>query len=405
VALVGGTVVAVNAFGGSDDSTSTPDAPVRALLDAAASGNVSKMIDQLVPGERDALQQPITDLVGQLERLGVLGKLDLGNVGAYKLRIDGLALDTQTRRADLSFVKITGGTATYSFDPADLPLGPLLSSVLGAKPTSSPTSGSTSLGGGGDTGLVTVKQDGHWYVSIGYTIAEQARTASGASLDELGQRVTAAGAATPEDAVRQLVRAGAALDLRGVLALLPPGEMGALQEYAGLLLPAATSALAGDADAPKITIDGLDVSAKVDGDSAVVKVDKLDATVVTGATTTTLRDGCVTVAAPGQQPAKTCPGDATGMLGNLGALGGGGLPGLDKLAAGAVTGLRAVRVDGTWYVSPVHTVLDNLVATLRAIQPGDLSGLAQTLQGLTKTLESGGGIAPDLHLTTPTTAG
>jgi hypothetical protein len=397
VVLVGGTMVAVNAFG-SDDTSSTPEAPVRALLAAASAGNVNGMLDQLAPGERDALKQPVNDLVSQLERLGILGKLDLGNVNAYKLKIDGLQLDPQTRRADLAFVKITGGTANYSFDPANLPLGSFLTGMLGPMAAASaPSSGSTNLASASDAGLITVKQDGHWYVSIGYTLAEQARTAAGVSLDALGQRVTPVGAATPEDAVRQLVQDGAKLDLRGVLGLLPPGEMGALQEYAGLFLPKAEAALAADADKPKVTVTTLDLSSKTDGDVATVTIDKLAGTAVSGDTTVTLADGCITEQTAGGAPQKTCGNDPSALLGNLGVA---GLPGLGQLGAGATAdvGIRVVKVDGKWYVSPVRTVLDGVVSSFDAIKPGDLAGLAQAIQGLTKTLESGGGagLAPGL---------
>jgi hypothetical protein len=262
---------------------------------------------------------------------------------------------------------------------------------------SAPSSGSTNLASASDAGLITVKQDGHWYVSIGYTLAEQARTAAGVSLDALGQRVTPVGAATPEDAVRQLVQDGAKLDLRGVLGLLPPGEMGALQEYAGLFLPKAEAALAADADKPKVTVTTLDLSSKTDGDVATVTIDKLAGTAVSGDTTVTLADGCITEQTAGGAPQKTCGNDPSALLGNLGVA---GLPGLGQLGAGATAdvGIRVVKVDGKWYVSPVRTVLDGVVSSFDAIKPGDLAGLAQAIQGLTKTLESGGGagLAPGL---------
>ena len=44
-------------------------------------------------------------------------------------------------------------------------------------------------------------------------------------------------------------------------------------------------------------------------------------------------------------------------------------------------------------------------AELNAVKPGDLAGLAQAVQGLTKTLESGGGGGLVPGLTTPTTVG
>jgi hypothetical protein len=386
VVLVGGTVVAVGALG-ADGTASSPEAPVRALFDHAASGDVEGMLDQLLPGEREALARPLTDLVAQLERLGVLGDVDLDNLKGYSLQVSGLDLDAQTRRDDLAFVRVTGGTATWSFAPSDLPLGSLLPSVLGAQPSaSSPSRGSTDLGGGGpDAGLVTVKRDGRWYVSIGYTIAEQARASSGRSIDDLGQRVTATGADSPEDAVRQLLEHGAELDLRGVLGLLPPGEMGALQEYAGLFLPEVEQAIAAEPDRPTITIDSLELASDVDGDVATVTVEKLTgtATVPGGGSYALDADGCVTIREPGAAPQRTCVDDLP--MQELGP----SLGGLE-LAGGTDTAVRTVKVDGRWYVSPVRTMLDGLVASLRSVQPGDLSSLVQTLQGLAGGLGSAG---------------
>jgi hypothetical protein len=333
------------------------------------------MLDQFAPGERDAMRQPLTDLVGELQRLGVLGKLDLNNLSAYNLRVEGLQLDAQTRRADLAFVRITGGTANYSFSSADLPLGSFLLSLLGSSATESSTSTGRAELATGDDGVVTIKRAGRWYISIGYTIAEQARLQAGASLDDLGERVTAKGADTPENAVRQLLQAAAKLDLRGVIELLPPGEMGALQEYAGLFLPDAQKAIS--ADAPKITIDALDLTSKIDGSTATVTIDEVAGTATYDATTVTLRGGCIVVKTSGVTSLNSCDAPKASALPDLGAL---------QSIAGAKAGIRVVKVDGKWYVSPVRTALDSFVAALAAIEPGDLLSMVDSIQGLTQSL-------------------
>ncbi|MGE0796397.1 MAG: hypothetical protein AB7H43_09540 [Acidimicrobiia bacterium] len=400
VVLVAGTAVAIGSL--ASDGDSSPEAPVRALFEAAADGDVFGMLEQVAPGEREALREPFADLVTELTRLEVLGEVDLDDLGAYRLEFDDLQLDAEIRSDDLAFVRITGGRAEYSFDPADLPLGPFLASLFGPVESSGPTTGSSELRsddpGGQDDGVVTVKRDGTWYVSLGYTLAEQARVEAGVSIDDLGDGVEADGAGSAEDAVREIVEATGDLDLRRVLELLPPGEMGALQAYAGLFLE--------DAEASRpsgysLTIDELDLESDVDGDVATVKVVSLAATVVTDEGTVRIEDDCVTIEAAGEAPVRTCGNDPTALLGELGLA----VPGFrppPTTAGGGPTpdvGIRAVRVDGRWYVSPVRTVLDAVVASVRTLEPADLEELVSSVQGLL-TMGMGGFAMPGASATT-----
>lgn len=394
LALVAATAAGVLAFGGGEDDG--PDAPVRALFRAAEAGDVLGMLDQLVPGERDALREPLTGIVAELERLGILDDVDLGDLGAYYLKIDGLELETETRRADLAFVRITGGTASYSFDPSSLPLGafvrPLLGGLGGGEGRSESTNSDLASG---DDGIVTVKRGGRWYISLGYTIAESARLEAGVSLDDLGERVIAKGAGSAEDAVRELVEAAAELDLGRVLALLPPGEMGAIQEYAGLFLADVRRGVAEMGGDVRMDIDNLELSSDVDGDTAWVTIDELDGTIDLGAMTIRIEGDCVAVTAPGQPTQETCGGTSPGLFGGVpgvGALSGGDLGALGSvdytlgvlptLAGRSGAPMRVVKVDGQWYVSPIRTLFGGFVTALAEIQEDDLGAILDSIMSL-----------------------
>ena len=89
--------------------------------------------------------------------------------------------------------------------------------------------------GGEPIRVATVKRGDQWYVSLFYTIADNAVHQAGLP-NPTAQSSPPDGQDSPEDAVNALHRAGAAQgDLEGVIALLPPDEMGVLHDYGQLL--------------------------------------------------------------------------------------------------------------------------------------------------------------------------
>jgi hypothetical protein len=418
VALLAGGLFALTALG---DDGNGPEDPVRDFLEAAAAGDVIGMLEQLAPGERDAVREPLEDLVDELERLGVLDDVDLADLDAYDLDLSGLELESELVTDDMAHVQIRAGTVDYALDPSRLPLGPLVEDLLdgmgirlGAMLAGAGASGTDEIGSDGpiEDGIVTIRRDGRWYISLGYTIAEQARREAGVPVDALPAGVSPDGAATPEEAVEELVAAVAGLDLRRVIALLPPGEMGALQRYAGLFLSAfddVVRELPGDLD---ITVDGLDVSPDADGDRATVKVDDIALTVVADGATYRVADGCVTFTQPGRAPERACAGD-TGSLGGFFGLPGFGTSGdLDvaRPATGELpdVGITVVRVDGEWFVSPIRTALDAVVASLAELDRDDVEDAIQqlflSLSGLAGRTSGGGSECRLLRPTGPGSA-
>jgi hypothetical protein len=386
LAVVAGGVFAAISLAGS---TNDPEDPVRAMFAAAEQGDVLGVLAQLDPGERDALERPVTDLVDQLNRLDVLHDADLGHVSGVDLKVDDLELKSTTVRDDIARVTIEDGKAKTTVDASKLPLGGFIRDLAGdgldeAKPDSSSSDLATA-----EDFVTTVKRGDRWYVSIGYSVAELARRDAGISFAEMGPGVAPKGADTPEAAVRQLVEAGTKLDLRHIIELLPPGELGAVQDYAGLFLDEAEQAkpAAGDYTA---TVSKLDLDSEVDGDHGLVFVRDATFDVAAGDFALKYADGCADITQPptifavptDARPKSThvCQGADP-----LDALKGLGLEGVDPpkfsfQGKQPKVGIAVTRVDGKWYVSPTRTLLGSLDATLEILQPKDLKEIVRYVQ-------------------------
>ena len=246
--------------------------------------------------------------------------------------------------------------------------------------------------------LVTVKDGGGWHVSLGYTIAEAIR-GDGPAPDFAAAPVPV-GSDSPDGAVRDLVAAAEARDLRKVVSLMAPDEDKALYAYASLFVGKPVSS---DSD-PSVEISKLELSVTGSGSTRLVRIKTFAVKLVTGDATMTMDfDGkCSTVQttypdgyfsttpdlepsfmsnaerkqfeaeqaqeqAQLEEPHRTCAGEApadggAADIGTLGALG-------TSVQDFAIT---VVQIDGRWYVSPVRTLLDTVDRALQKLTPADL---------------------------------
>lgn len=394
VAVLAAGVFAVNALQTEDNG---PEDPVRAMFEAAAKSDVIGVLEQLLPGERDALKGPLSELVEQLNRLEVLDGADLTDIDGVDLAFDDFELETEKRSDDLASVRVTGGTGSYRIDLAELPIGDFVLDIMGG-PLEGTEADADELAMEGDgDAIATVRRDGRWYVSIGYSVAEQARQAAGVELSRLGEGVAAAGGESPEAVVEAMFGALTSLDVRRLIGLLPPDELGALQEYAGLFLPAAEQGLRQAGNMFSLQVSNLELHSDTAGDEAVVEVRDAEVSGSIGGMSFTYADGCVTMSPPpgveGEQERICSDDDPTSVLGLLG----GGLPfgGLPELDAETMTppslsfdgeqpdvGIVTTEVDGRWYISPTRTLLDTLVESLELFQRSDLDALRDYVGGL-----------------------
>lgn len=360
VALVAGVLALANLT--SSGGTGTPEDAVRKLVEAVAAEDMLGALEALVPAERAVLRDRVVDLAGELGRLGILDdKVDLGHVPGADIAVEGLELRSEALSDDLASVLVTGGRATFSVNLDALPLGPLVSDYTEDGRIESPRPETTELGGDDDMRLVTVRQDGDWFVSLGYTMAEAARRGSNAPVPDVARAVKPRGEATPEAAVRELARAGAALDAHRLVELTAPGEAAPLHAYASLFLDKAEEA-AGQVRSSGVAaaVSELELSTEESGNEAHVSIDRLRVEITTsdGSDSFSYDGKCAGYETPGQEPFRFCWDDE-----DLGPLAGTPFAG---------TTLTVVRHDGSWYISPVATYFDATLDTLRALDRNEL---------------------------------
>ena len=380
VAIVGGAAFAVTQLAGDEGS---PEGAVEKLFDAIAEEDLLGVLEALPPSERDALRQPLQDLAGELKRLEILsGDLDLNNLSGLDASFEDLRFESEPLAENLATVKIVGGTSRLTTNPAELPLGDFVRDQAGESLSSArPTTETGDVAS--DDSAVTVKEDGRWYVSLWYSVAEAARKSAGAALPDFSQRVVADGGDSPQAAVEALIRGAVTLDLRRLIALLPPDEARALHDYAPLFLDEAEQAVAEIRQLFQVDITALELAATEDGDRALVQIRKLefDARLANGEFAVSYRDGCATLSGPGGEQERLCGEDLQkgGVPGLLGPLTGGDVPHLDVEQPDL--GFVTVRRDGEWYLSPTRTVIDNVTAFLKVLERDDLDQLAEFVAG------------------------
>ena len=397
IALVGaGVATSLSLAGGGTTSATTPDGAVRALLDSAQHGDLLGVLGTLEPSERAALEDGISRTTGQLQRLQVLSAdTDLSDISGLQLGFSGIKTSTSYLTPQRAAVTITSGTATSHVDPARLPLGPFTRSVAGpalahAKPTSSSSGVST-----GKNVIVTVQENGSWYVSLGYTVAEDLARNAGQSAPPAGASVPAVGSATPDDAIRSVVQSAAALDVAGVIKVTPPGELAALHDYAPLFLSNADRALRTVRSKLSITVTRLDLADVPDGTGAeLVTITGLAFRATYEQYTVSFDGSCITVtdARDPSNDQQFCR-SGSGLDSVLSSLPAPLQPLISDLKGiHPKEGLVAVEENGQWYFDPVRTVftdVDNLLGALSLKDMNDIQSLVQQARSGSLSLGSG----------------
>jgi hypothetical protein len=394
VALVGAGGFAVNKIvSGNDGGAASPTEVGTRLMDAFSAEDALGVVDLLLPGEREMMRQPLIDVVDNLKRLEVVdADASLDKVGGLDIRFDDVRVaPSVTNVDDVTDIRITA-KGTASVNDETVPIGNLLidEAFGGDRPTidSSPQDSDV------DWKLATVEQDGRWYLSAFYSIAENARD-SATDIPEIG--VVAHGADTPEGAVQAIFDAVDDLDLEALIAALNPNEAAALQRYAPMFIDDAQKSLDG-LDAT-IAFSDTKFSVTGSGDRRTVSVDGFTMKAGADDNEVTVEDegGCV-VMTTGDTKTDTCEGgnSADTAVKALGVDENSDLKSLittvqDAFADVGPTGITVQRVDGKWYVSPIGTIADLLLTEMKALDKNELKDI---IDGVKKVSQSGltGGI-------------
>lgn len=386
--LIGGVAFAVSQVAGSGPGG--PEAAVDALFDAISNEDLIGVIDALPEAERDALLDPVQDINDELHRLGVLDEVDLNGIEGVDIEFDGLEYETQELADGIVAVHVVAGRATASVIPDQVPLGDDLAKTIeeasGEPVEIDASTDETEISRDDDVRLVAVDDGDGWRVSIGYTVAELARVESGLPAPDFAKAVQPAGADSPDAAVRGLFERAADIDVEGMIALLPPGEMSALHDYAPLFLDDVQSAVE-QGDVPDVTISQLETSVEQDGDTAVVGLKSFDLDVAFDGTHMSVEyDGeCAKTTyeytdddyQSSPETEKVCAADIAEQFATMGIL----FDPTSSLATGMGGGIVTVEVDGKWYVSPTRTVLSIVVEALRALDDDSLGDIAEWFNG------------------------
>jgi hypothetical protein len=382
--LVGGAAFAATNLRSASGGFETPEAAVRGMVAAFDQEDALGVIDALRPGEREAMRGLVLPVFDELMRLDVLAGADLNAISGVDIAVEGLEVSTEELHDRLAVVNITGGTITSSTNPGELPLGSVLRDLVdGASPTE-PTTSPIATEGGTDDFLATVQEGGRWYVSLGFTVAEQARRAAGLPVPDPAAGIEATGADSPEAAVLGFLRAAGSLDARGAIGLLAPGEFGALQAYAPLFiddLDAAAGEVGGDGPLVQVEADGPIVTG--DGNRRVVRFEQASFEVPGSGRVVLEGGGCIEIAVEGEEPDRQCPQDDLGAVfdseefGSLDVDVPADVRAVLERVSEVRIGISAVREDGRWYVSLLGTMGTTVASYLQALEPGDFDVLGE----------------------------
>lgn len=387
---VGGYVAAAQDPGGTTASggAASPALAVQSLIDSVNKGDLIGTVDALVPGERVAIAPFLNDLAGQLTRLHVLSSSNLSSVSGVQIQLKNITIGNAHEVArGVDAVPLSGGVgSSYEVNFGELPVGGILKQ-LGVK-----TSGSTgetagsSISTSSNTVLATVDDNGRWYVSLGWTIALNAMHGE----PPPANGIAAVGASSPAGAVTDFFSAIAHLNLSQLIATLPPGEFGALQAYAPNFLPKAQSEIDTLVSQYHVSLSfpGLTTttSSLADGDElvAVSTGVSVQATVKGYATTITFEHDCFTLTISGSNLLQDCAGhQPTGLLAKSPLLS--RIPAKTftrSMRAAKGTGFVAVEENGSWYVSPTATILQDLNAELAVISPANVQAIINDVRHL-----------------------
>lgn len=349
--------------------------------------DVLGLVDLMLPGERESLGEPMIDTVAELQRLEILSSdLDLGALDGFDVVIEQHTTEVEQLGVDDIVMLHMSADALVTIDGDEIPMGALITDRLSEDELAEMRGSSVTESDTLEMSMAAVEHDGAWYLSLLYTAAEAARTeaAVGAAPSE---GIGAVGADSPEGVVDLFAEHLAALDVRGMLQMLDPAEAEALQRYAPLFLADAEQAIAEESDGVEIRLTETDVRVEGDGSARTLFVDAatIEASYGDDSVRFSFEDDCITVdyAGPnGSESAETClDPEATSSMEEMTGV---DVPESVEAFVTAFTeafsdmeavGLEVRERDGQWYVSPIATGSEAMLAVLRALDRDELDEL------------------------------
>jgi hypothetical protein len=247
---------------------------------------------------------------------------------------------------------------------------------------------------GEDFYMVAVLENGGWYLSFWYTVMDAIFSETGYGTPDFGAGVEPAGADSPEAAVEAAFREVLALDLEGLIGMLPPTEMRALYDYMPLVFDDYNETVGAVGSFVTIELESLGTSVSDAANGAKrVQIETFDIVFssfffeVDGAIRydgacfdVTINDAGGALSEFGAaipENINSCDPAIADALGS--GLTGVEMPDFLGDLGAAETGLVAVEENGRWFVSPTETLGDSL---LRGLKIWDRATLQQYIDWL-----------------------
>ncbi|SFQ56495.1 hypothetical protein SAMN05421810_109242 [Amycolatopsis arida] len=390
VAIGGGaTWFALAQRGSAAAGAATPTEAVQNLADSLGTGDVVGLLGTLAPAEAALFTDPLEETTRELKRLRILDEsADPTALSGVELKPENLAFDAaQEERVNdhVTITKLTGGTFTVTADLSKVPLADafldaMLSRSERRELEQGPQTETVDIAEvvreiGEPIRIATVNVDGAWYPSLLYTIADYALRAQGEAWPR--QSIPAGGADSPNEAVRQLVQAALDADVRRVIELLPPDEMGVLHD-AG---PAILESLGTDLEPSGVDVTRLETQPTQVNGGTRATVTALELThTARGETMSLVRESDCYRMAMGARTEQLCANELAGIVEEEADS---GVPpearqALRSLGTGLLQqglGVVTTEVDGKHYVSPFRTFTEVNLTVLRSLRPEDVAAL------------------------------
>ena len=339
----------------------TPDGAALDLLGATSKRDPMAVTALLAPAESAGFAETLQSLQRHAEDSG------LQRGGGLNGLSDGMTVTTRNVttkvgviRDDLAKVTFTGGTITTDFDPAKA--NPGVRDVAGKplKPEHRTVDVRRELTTDGPNGerilpfVMAVRQNGRWYVSPSYTLAEYAAATDGSGGAAAGNGAIATTRfSSPEEAVDGFLAAVSA-SVR-TSSITPVAK--ALPSYYGQLVATYPQLFtAGSPDGSRISFSNGSYRRHETDGVTLVEVKSLGFEATDGSSgervSGTLAGNCITLSGQGKQ----CSTDAGSMAG-MGALG----------SLSAPSGVVTTKDSAGWHVDPEQTILQSLRLSTKKI--------------------------------------
>ncbi len=400
VALLGAGTIGVAALmgGGSDGGAANPEEAIEKLFAAANDQDVLGVLDMVLPSERSAFGDPLVDMFAEAKRLEVLSTdADLAAVEGLNVEFKVTTGTPQEVADDITIVRVKG-SASAAVDLQALPIGKLLiDHGVDVSNSDNPDRSKETL----EANVATVKRGGRWYVSLGYSVAENIRQRLEEDWPTPAEGVQAKGYDDPEAAVTAMLEAFENTSLEDVIAGINPNEAEVLQRVARWFLADAQDAIDNavrDAEFKLTFVDSV-LTATKDGDRATVRVGEMGVDVQFGGGRIHYEGGCITITPPEGESTKQCLtsagtvdpaladqfglGDLADDLAKVSEDLGKALSGMDDL------GIVVDRVDGKWYVSPLGTGFEFILDLMRALDRQEIDQLIDDVEGVVDGIDDG----------------